>query len=654
MDVRLPDGRIVKNVPEGTTKAQLIDKLRNNGIDVSGLEAVAAPAEVTGGVEFLSRPEGVAGIGEIPRGGFGETKTGKTLGYLAETAGNIPESAAGQLGALVDVADLFANPEARANLAAALPSVPQAVHKGIMRAVTNPGQAAQEFADYIRKDPVGAAMAVSGVTGIGGALSGSNRLRQIAAATDPLRAVVPLAQAPFSAGAVGYEFARNMMAPRYATYLEAVEGKGPQVAQMLRGSTQLVPGSVPTAAEAAAPLGLARLSQLGASAESVMPTAYTARAEEQAAARLAAMRSVGKTEQELKAAKEARSQEAGALYKAAEKQVPVTETPEFTELLSRPSMDKALARAAELSAERGQIFQIGETAPAKQVASGLLGPGGETLTREIPATKAKYPIQSLHNLKLAMDDLIRNPERFGIGASEAAAIAKTRGEFLGFLKQKSPLYEAARAKFAEKSGPINRMEIGQYLESKLLSPLDETAPQRAGVFATAVEQAPTTIKRSIEGAPRYENLSDVLTPDEVRKVENIRADLARAARADRLARAGAQAGPEAGQAIKIPRANLMSRVFNVVNRVTTALERTIDKRIALQIATEMLDPQQTAQVIEDAVAYAEKTKKTGEKISGAGKPITRAIKKASPEIAAIVTLQNALAESKNKNAMARQ
>lgn len=37
MDVRLPDGTIISNVPDGTTKAQLREKLARNGYDVSGL-----------------------------------------------------------------------------------------------------------------------------------------------------------------------------------------------------------------------------------------------------------------------------------------------------------------------------------------------------------------------------------------------------------------------------------------------------------------------------------------------------------------------------------------------------------------------------------------------------------------------------------------
>lgn len=594
----------------------------------------------------LSSGEGMPGARVV------ESPPQQAVEYVESMLGNIPEST---LKFAQGVYETVTSPveTAKALGAAALSPVETAKAIG--------GYAAQRYGsldaalETLRTDPVGFLADVSPLAGGAGRVLRRPGLRQISEAVSPVNVMARGVQAPFTVGALGYEFGRNMMAPRYATYLEAVEGRGPEIVQALRSpQAQIVPGSVPTAAQAAAPVGSARFAQLGASAAEVLPTEFMERAKQQAEARRTLLTSVAGTEPQLKAAKELRSREAGALYGAAERAAPVTETPEFTELLSRPSMEKALARAEELSAERGQTFQIGKTAPEQKVESGLLGSGGEPLTRTVPATQAKYPIASLHNLKLAMDDLIRNPERFGIGASEVSAIAKTRGEFLGYLKQKSPLYEAARAKFAEKSGPINRMEIGQYLESKLLSPLADEAPQRAGVFATAVEQAPLTIKKSIEGAPRFEKLSDVLTPKEVRKVEAIRSDLAREAEANRMARAAAQAGPEAGRAVQIPKANLMDRVFNVVNKIVSSLERKIDKRLAIQIATEMLDPQQAAQVIEDAIAYAEKTKKTGEKIRKAGEPLKRDIRKYSPEITAVVTLQNALAEGRNRNAMANQ
>lgn len=44
MDVRLPNGQVVQNVPEGTTRAQLIEKLQANGHDVSWANQPTQPA----------------------------------------------------------------------------------------------------------------------------------------------------------------------------------------------------------------------------------------------------------------------------------------------------------------------------------------------------------------------------------------------------------------------------------------------------------------------------------------------------------------------------------------------------------------------------------------------------------------------------------
>lgn len=50
MDVRLPDGTVIQNVPEGTTKAELTAKLKANGYDVSKLEAAPPPPAQTEGM----------------------------------------------------------------------------------------------------------------------------------------------------------------------------------------------------------------------------------------------------------------------------------------------------------------------------------------------------------------------------------------------------------------------------------------------------------------------------------------------------------------------------------------------------------------------------------------------------------------------------
>ena len=46
MDVRLPDGTVIKNVPDGTTKQQLLGKLQAKGFDVQKLTTPKAPKAV--------------------------------------------------------------------------------------------------------------------------------------------------------------------------------------------------------------------------------------------------------------------------------------------------------------------------------------------------------------------------------------------------------------------------------------------------------------------------------------------------------------------------------------------------------------------------------------------------------------------------------
>ena len=56
MDVRLPDGTVIQNVPDGTTKADLVAKLKGNGM--------AVPSET--GNAALKRVKSAPGVGTLP------------------------------------------------------------------------------------------------------------------------------------------------------------------------------------------------------------------------------------------------------------------------------------------------------------------------------------------------------------------------------------------------------------------------------------------------------------------------------------------------------------------------------------------------------------------------------------------------------------
>lgn len=58
MDVRLPDGMVIRNVPDGTTKEQLLGKLQKNGYDISKISS-ADPTQGMSGAEKFA-----AGVGK--------------------------------------------------------------------------------------------------------------------------------------------------------------------------------------------------------------------------------------------------------------------------------------------------------------------------------------------------------------------------------------------------------------------------------------------------------------------------------------------------------------------------------------------------------------------------------------------------------------
>lgn len=475
----------------------------------------------------------------------------------------------------------------------------------------------------------GAAATKAGATATGAALTRGGQLTNVARPLAPL-IEVPVKLTGKAAGAV-----YNAFDPKSVAYLTAAEGRGPEIVNALRGQTEIVPGSMPTAAQAAAPVGATRFSSMGASAAKTTPTPYFERAQEQKAAQLAAVQTVGKTPAELKAAEAARSSTAKELYGIADEAMVPADT-KFTGLLGRPSMDKVIARASELAAEKDIPFQIGQNRPAQTVPSAILNAEGQPMGfTNIPGEVAKYPGSSLHMMKIAFDDLIKNPERFGIGASEAQAIGKTRGEFLKWAEDKAPAYKTARETFAAQSVPINQMQVGQYLEGKLKPALETTggetpAALKAATFANAMEQAPQTIKKST-GMTRFDELSQVLTPDQVKTLENVRADLARAKLTEAQAAAARGAGPDVNLMgtetlgnVRAP--NFINNVTTVANDILRRLQGKLDQKLAIELAAEMLDPAAAAAALEKAMAREARGQKLSDPFKKTGKAASNIIR----------------------------
>jgi len=566
---------------------------------------------------------------------------GKGL-YEAVTS---PVKTAGSMLDIVAGGVNLALPEPVRNFMAKIDTDPAATQRAVNAAKQFGGVYAQRYGSVdalkrtIAEDPVGAVADLSTIFSGGaglargtaaatarvapsvsaGATQAANMMTRRAAQTNPVNVLAKPARGAAKILRTAPPAVQRFFDPKGAAYLEATEGRAGDIVRQLRApGAEMVPGSRPTAAQAASPLGVTKFSALGASAEKVLPTEYYARGTEQKAARGGAVRGVGKTPADITAAIAAREAAASPLYNQAFARKFAAD-PTLMQLADDPYIKQALPDALKFSKSKGVTF-------------------------------ANNPAQFIHHVKLSLDKMLSRTGDTALAKSERKQVITVKDRLVGWLEKNAPEYGQARTTFAAKSEPINQMQVGQYLEGKLTAPLG-AGEQRAGVFANAVRDAAGTIKRATTNEARFKALTDVLTPDQVRVVESIRDDLARAAETKIQAQKGTPVAPKvdklasaAGRAARLP--NLMSRVASVANDIMSRVVGSMDSKLAIQLATEMLDPQVAAAAIEKAMA-AERRGRMAGKIAEA--PVRAAGKVArSPAALAGGRVQNAMANQNNQ------
>ena len=443
----------------------------------------------------------------------------------------------------------------------------------------------------------------------------ANAMTRAAEATNPLNVLTVPATKVAKAIERAPVKAQKFTSPKETAYLATAEGRAPElIAQLRAPGGEIVPGSRPTAAQKASPLGLTEFSALGASAAKALPTPYYARESANEAARLASLRTVGGTADDLTAAIAARTAATDPLYAAAEARKFLAD-PKLMVLSDDPYIKQAMPEAARLSQSQGITFETN-------------------------------PTLYLHNVKISLDDMLSKTGDTALARGARSQVMDVRKRLLSWLESKVPEYGAARTTFAEKSKPINQMEVGQYLEGKLTAPL-KGGTERAGVFATAVEDAPGTLKRATTNEARFKALTDVLTPDQMAVITAIRDDLSRVQTAKTQARLGASASPDAqrlasaaGEGLRTP--PLLNRVATVASDIMSRLKGKIDRKLAIQLATEMLDPEAAANVLEKAMKNQMRAAKVGGAAGAAARAAGRTA--ASPAVLAGERVQNAMSD----------
>jgi hypothetical protein len=406
---------------------------------------------------------------------------------------------------------------------------------GLLSPVTNDGA----YADEKAKQVAG-----------GGILGG-----MIPAGLEGVRGVAGLLRKSFFPGAG--EVARR-----------AAGDKVDDVISALKTQTSAVPGERLTAGQASVPANSAEFAALQRLVASRDPSGYygpAGVAGQQQTARRAAIQTIGKDKAALDAAYAARTAGGKADYGDAFAQA-VRADPELAKLSQNPYFKKALPGAMDLA-------KAGGVDPKKNLT------------------------EFLHYVKLGLDDQVSGTARDAIGRSEQRAAANAKDQLVAWLASKNPAYDTARANFAARSKPINEMEVGQYLEQKLVPALD--SGERASVFAQAVRDAPLTLKRST-GQPRYESLDQVLAPAQNQTVRNVMDSLQRDSIFNELAKQGTTNMRERISPVQAPPTGFFKPIISAarswINRASEgSLERAMD-----QLAPIMKDPQKMALLMEQA------------------------------------------------------
>lgn len=257
------------------------------------------------------------------------------------------------------------------------------------------------------------------------------------------------------------------------------------------------------------------------------------------------------------------------LYDAADRAV-VPVDAELGDLISRMP-DGTLAAAANIAKMEGRPFLVGKATPGKMVEMpGQFDAAGRPIMIQEPGKPAEITGESMHYLKRALSDIAYGAPTTQVGRDTQLAARSLLGEYTRVFETKVPEYGQARQIFSDLSAPVNQAQVLREMVSVLEKP---GGGERIGPFLNILgrgEQA--MLKRAGgRGAPRFESLSEVLTPEQLAKVKEVAKQLETEAAIGQQITAGQQ---RASDLIKDELTNY--RIPNPLNNLVTVANRLLE------------------------------------------------------------------------------
>lgn len=321
----------------------------------------------------------------------------------------------------------------------------------------------------------------------------------------------------------------------------------------------------------------------------------------------------------------------------------------WRELLERPVMGDIIQRARKSAANARREFQIGEDVPAHQIPSSVLGPDGRPVMIDVPEQVAHIPGENLSFLHKAFTDAITETraKSNGVDTAEIQDIRNARGAFLDWLEDNSrlPQHRVAREDSAAWRRLIDRRHAGEVFREALTGKLrggDQVegmgpAAQRAAAFANLLDSPANAVKGNSNVGKAstfaaYDHWSDLLTPDEMAKLERNKADLARMAQAEYQATKGKNFRGKLGNAAEAPQSPAMLKVSTTIaNALSRWATGGVKDRVANNLAKAAEDPRELAALVKQAKDRKEQM----DRVHARNKKVGQAVKRAAPVVNAL-------------------
>lgn len=386
-------------------------------------------------------------------------------------------------------------------------------------------------------------------------------------------------------------------------------GKADEAARNMLAARELVPGSIPTTAEAA---GIPSLSALQRASVNVSPEAANsleARLMANNQARVDALSDLAGTSGGRAAAESAREDAASVAYRTARQSDLMKREMATQQQLAKDAKNvgfellgnvpkRSVAQSEALAIKPSQTLMDLAKRPAMQgyikEAKNLAANHGFAIDNPLTS------IDGLHYLKLAMDDALKGTPTTSLGRNAKSAVVGMKDILTQEMDKISPVYGVARAAYQEASKPLNQMSIADEL-MKSVSPL--TGKIRANQYASKLTDKTAQQATGFNGA----TLENTLTPSQLGLLTNIKDDLARA---EFGANAGRPVGTNTVQ--NLAYGNMMNQ-FGVPNMLRNSPVGQVaggllgkagdlvygkaNKEIAERLASVMLDPKEAAKIM---------------------------------------------------------